>query len=208
MGSKGPILDRGTTVILRSRRAGVASILPLVSDDSPSALRIHIWPDPVLLEKARKVETFDQDLAELARQMIEVMYAADGVGLAAPQIGRSIRMFVADPRQSEEPDPRVFINPVLEYDGGIEAEEEGCLSIPGIRVQVRRPVTARIRAQDIDGNPLELESDGFAARVWQHECDHLDGVLIIDRMSPLDRLSTRKSLKELRLAAELPPETP
>jgi len=179
-----------------------------VSDDSPSALRIHIWPDPVLLEKARKVETFDQDLAELARQMIEVMYAADGVGLAAPQIGRSIRMFVADPRQSEEPDPRVFINPVLEYDGGIEAEEEGCLSIPGIRVQVRRPVTARIRAQDIDGNPLELESDGFAARVWQHECDHLDGVLIIDRMSPLDRLSTRRSLKELRLAAELPPETP
>ena len=142
-------------------------------------------PDPVLLRKAGRVDSFDHSLAKLAQEMIEVMYAADGVGLAAPQIGRSIRMFVADSREIEEPSPMIFVNPVMEFAGQMLGEEEGCLSIPGIRVTIRRPEFTRIRAQDIEGNPVVLESDGFAARVWQHECDHLDGVLIIDRMSPL-----------------------
>ena len=206
-GQRGQKRAPDSTLDLRSHEAGVASILPLVSDAHASPLRIHIWPDPVLLRKAGRVDSFDHSLAKLAQEMIEVMYAADGVGLAAPQIGRSIRMFVADSREIEEPSPMIFVNPVMEFAGQMLGEEEGCLSIPGIRVTIRRPEFTRIRAQDIEGNPVVLESDGFAARVWQHECDHLDGVLIIDRMSPLDRLSTRKSLKELRQAAELPPDT-
>lgn len=152
------------------------------------------------------MESFDESLRLLAEEMIEAMYTADGVGLAAPQVGKSIRLFVADPRIKETPDPQVFVNPVLEYEGQMLGEEEGCLSIPGIQVTIRRPQIARIRAQDLDGNPFEMESDGFPARVWQHEKDHLDGILIIDRMTPLDRLSTRKSLKELRKAAEPPNE--
>lgn len=134
--------------------------------------------------------------------MIEVMYEAEGVGLAAPQVGASIRLFVADPREGDALDPVVFINPTLELEGDWISEEEGCLSIPDVRVHVRRPTVSTIRAFDLDGNPFELQSDTLAARVWQHETDHLDGVLIIDRMSPLDRLATRKALKELRSAAE------
>ena len=155
------------------------------------------------------MESFDSSLRQLAEAMIEVMYSADGVGLAAPQVGESIRLFVADPRTQEGREPRVFINPVLEYAGQMVGEEEGCLSIPGIQVNIRRPESVCIRAQDLEGNPFEIQSEGFPSRVWQHECDHLDGVLIIDRMTPLDRLSTRKSLKELRQAGgEIPPVGP
>ena len=173
-----------------------------MEDHSYNLLPIRIWPDPVLLAKASVVDTFDKALAGLAEAMIETMYSAEGVGLAAPQVGHSIRMFVADPQTTEEPHPQVFINPELTMSGPIESSEEGCLSIPDIRVQVRRPIVATIRAQDIHGEWFELESDDFPARVWQHEYDHLDGKMILDRMSPMDRLATRKAVKAMRLDAQ------
>ena len=173
-----------------------------MEDHSHNLLPIRIWPDPVLLAKARVVDTFDEALAGLVEAMIETMYSADGVGLAAPQVGHSIRLFVADPQTTEEPNPQVFINPEITISGDIESAEEGCLSIPDIRVQVRRPMVAVIRAQDVSGEWFELESDDFPARVWQHEFDHLDGKMILDRMSPMDRLATRKAVKAMRLDAQ------
>ena len=173
-----------------------------MDDHSHNLLPIRIWPDPVLLARAQVVNTFDESLAALAEAMIETMYSAEGVGLAAPQVGHSIRMFVADPQTTEEPNAQVFINPEITMSGDIESAEEGCLSIPDIRVQVRRSVIAKIRAQDVNGEWFELESDDFPARVWQHEFDHLEGTMILDRMSPMDRLATRKAVKAMRLDAE------
>lgn len=171
-------------------------------DPEHSPLQIAFWPEPMLSREACRVESFDGALRSLVERMIRVMYEADGVGLAAPQVGESIRLFVADPREGEAPNPIAFINPELELQGEMVGEEEGCLSIPGVQVCVRRPVEASITAQDLDGNPFTLSNAGLAARVWQHETDHLNGILIIDRMSPLDRLATRKTLKELRADAE------
>lgn len=165
-------------------------------------LQIVRFPHPVLSARAEPVVEVDDELRQLAAQMIESMYEAEGVGLAAPQIGRSIRLFVADPRDSPERDPVVFVNPEMELDGPLEPFEEGCLSIPEVRVTVRRPSIARITATDLDGNRFTLENDEFAARVWQHEFDHLEGTLIIDRMGPRDRLVHRRTLKEMRAGFE------
>lgn len=182
------------------RRRGRLDYHPTAVTDTP--LQILRYPHPVLAASAREVDAVDDDIRSLAARMIETMYEADGVGLAAPQVGHSIRLFVADPRDSPEPDPVVFINPTLELDGELELFEEGCLSIPDIRVTVRRPGAARISAIDLDGESFTLESDGFAARVWQHEFDHLEGRLIVDRMSPRDRLVHRRALKEMRAEFE------
>lgn len=165
-------------------------------------LQIVRYPHPVLARKAAPVGDVDEQVRLLAARMIESMYEAEGVGLAAPQIGESIRLFVADPRESETPEPTVFIDPVLELSGELLPFEEGCLSIPDIRVTVRRPAVVQITATNLDGERFTLENDDFAARVWQHEFDHLDGVLIVDRMSPRDRLVHRRALKEMRAAFE------
>lgn len=165
-------------------------------------LQIVKYPHPVLAARAEPVAEVDDEIRALAARMIESMYEAEGVGLAAPQVGRSIRLFVADPRDSPENDPVVFINPELELDGPLEPFEEGCLSIPDVRVTVRRPIAVRITATDLDGNRFTLENDEFAARVWQHEFDHLNGTLIIDRMGPRDRLVQRRTLKDMRAAFE------
>lgn len=166
-----------------------------------SPLSITHWPAPILSQKTARIEAFDAALHGFIDEMIELMYLAEGVGLAAPQVGVPIRLFVADVRPEGEFHPVVFINPTLELDGEWTREEEGCLSIPEVRVQVRRPLKATIHALDHEGNEFSLTSETLAARVWQHENDHLEGVLITDRMSPLDRLATRRALKELRAAA-------
>ena len=184
----------------RTTSRGPARLPSTPVTDTP--LQIVRYPHPVLAARAREVEVVDEDLRTLAARMIETMYAAEGVGLAAPQVGHSIRLFVADPRNREEPDPVVFVNPRLELGGDLELFEEGCLSIPEIKVTVRRPGIARITATDLEGESFTLESDGFAARVWQHEVDHLDGKLIIDRMNPRDRLVHRRALKEMRAEFE------
>lgn len=133
--------------------------------------------------------------------MLELMHEADGVGLAAPQVGLSWRLFVTNARE-HDPVDRVFINPELTLGKGeLEVMEEGCLSLPGIYGDVRRPPAAAISAIGLDGERFTLELEGFVSRVCQHEFDHLMGVLIIDKMSQLSRLSIRKQLKELEAAA-------
>ncbi len=166
--------------------------------------KIVLYPDPVLTRRAGPVEVFDERLQCLVDRMVELMREAQGAGLAAPQVGISRRLFVIedDARPEEPPQPMVFINPELELGGDLVSFEEGCLSIPDVRVMVRRPQLVRIKALDVHGEPFELEDEDFLARVWQHEFDHLEGVLIIDRMSPRDRLANRRTLKEMRLDFE------
>jgi peptide deformylase len=167
----------------------------------PARLRIVNYPDPVLRAKAAPVDPADPEVRAVAVRMIELMHEADGVGLAGPQVGLPWRLFVTNARDAD-PEDRVYLNPRLTLGRSeLEAEEEGCLSLPGITVGVRRPVEASIEAVDLDGRPVTRSAEGMLARIWQHENDHLDGVLIIDRMTPMDRLSTRKALKELELAA-------
>jgi len=167
----------------------------------PAQLQIVHFPDPILRAKAKAVDPADPLVRDVAHRMIDLMHEADGVGLAAPQVGLEWRLFVTNGRD-DDPIDRVFVNPELTLQRGeIESMEEGCLSLPGINVQVRRPVAARITAHDADGKPFDLDLTGFLSRVCQHEFDHLNGVLIIDRMSQIDALATRKALKELERAA-------
>ncbi|MCC7205396.1 MAG: peptide deformylase [Phycisphaeraceae bacterium] len=161
--------------------------------------QLHIiwYPDPVLRRKARPVVAIDARVRAVAKAMLELMHEAGGVGLAAPQVGLSWRLFVANPTGDPQ-DDRVFINPVLS-DPSKEAveHEEGCLSIPEVRANILRPKAITVTATDLDGKSFSLTSDDLAARVWQHEYDHLDGVLILDRMQRIDRLASRQMLKEL-----------
>ena len=154
------------------------------------------YPDPHLRAKCAPVREFDADLAELAKRMIALMRGDAGVGLAAPQVGVPIRLFVMN-LPGEEANSRVFVNPVISHKQGKAEAEEGCLSLPSINVQVTRAAQCRITAQDLEGNPIELEAKDLQCRIWQHETDHLDGVLIIDRMGPSDRIATRNTLKAL-----------
>lgn len=163
----------------------------------PDQLQIVRYPHPALRTAAAKVDPADPAVRAVARRMIQLMHEARGVGLAAPQVGLAWRLFVANP--SVEPgDDRVFINPVL-TDPGTESHvhEEGCLSLPGITCDVRRPTRITIQATDLEGKSFTLTSDQLPARVWQHEYDHLEGILIIDKMTPMDRMANRKTIREL-----------
>jgi peptide deformylase len=167
----------------------------------PGELHILHYPAPALRRRARPVAEVKNSVREVAARMIELMHEADGVGLAAPQVGLDWRLFVTNGRE-HDPVDRVYINPDLTADRApLVGVEEGCLSLPGINVEVRRPPGATIRALDLEGQSFERTDDGFMSRVWQHEFDHLNGVLIIDKMSPMDRIATRKALKELRAVA-------
>ncbi len=175
----------------------------------PANLRIVSFPDPVLKARARPIETFDTHLGEVAARMIELMREADGIGLAAPQVGLPWRLFVADVPEGEErkvdddppsatPEPQVFVNPELfDLRGEMEGLEEGCLSLYEIRGEVVRPWFASVRATDLAGNPITGHAQGLLARCWQHEADHLDGVLIIDRMTQMSRLKVRSAVRAL-----------
>ncbi|MCL2329966.1 MAG: peptide deformylase [Phycisphaerae bacterium] len=158
--------------------------------------RIIKYPDPRLRKVSEPVTTFDQHLAALIDRLIELMRTGDGVGLAAPQAGVSRRIIVYNATGKKE-DSQVLINPeLLDLAGQVEAEE-GCLSLPDIRVVIRRARQCRVRAQDIAGKPFELQGQDLLARIWQHENDHLDGKLIIDRMDATDRIANRKKIAEL-----------
>ena len=159
--------------------------------------QIRQYPDPVLRLKAQEVETFDGDLAQLVERMTRLMQDARGVGLAATQVGILRRVLVLQVDDEEE--PRVLVNPVI-LDRSEETEEdtEGCLSLQGVVIPVERAVSLRVEARDAGGEPVELELEGLAARVAQHEVDHLDGVLIVDRTTPEGR---REALAVLRQAA-------
>jgi peptide deformylase len=165
--------------------------------------RIVLYPDPVLRRKAAPVSRVDQAVRDLVQDMFRIMRQEEGAGLAAPQIGESLRLFVTEERPDEGQPARAFINPQLaELAGDLDGHDEGCLSLPGIRGVIRRQPRVTIRALDEQGQPFELTSDQFSARVWQHEFDHLEGILITDRMAMLDRMRVRKALRELEADAE------
>lgn len=146
------------------------------------------YPDPVLARKADPVTEFNADLRKLVDDMFESMYAAEGIGLAAPQIGVSKRIFIVDLSLGKEPAQKlVFINPEILSREGKQLEEEGCLSLPDIRDKVSRAFRVTMRAQNTKGEWFETDGDELLARAFQHENDHLDGVLFIDRVSRLKR---------------------
>lgn len=160
-------------------------------------------PHPALRSRALPVAKIDASIETLVGEMIQTMHDEGGIGLAAPQIGVSKRVFVTVGESEDGGDERVFINPkFLLIDGLLEASEEGCLSLPEIRGSVRRQPHAVIEATGLNGEIFTMESAELMARCWQHEVDHLDGILIIDRMSPIDRLVNRKRLRALEAAQE------
>jgi peptide deformylase len=146
------------------------------------------WPDPVLTKPAEPVTVFDAKLKKLTDEMFESMYAAQGIGLAAPQIALSQRITVIDVSFKKNPEEKlVLINPEIIEREGKQLEEEGCLSLPDIREKVTRAAKVKVRAQNVNGEWFEVEGDELLARALQHEIDHLDGVLFIDRLSRLKR---------------------
>lgn len=147
---------------------------------------IRIYGDPVLREMCSPVETVDDEVRALIQDLMETMYDADGIGLAAPQIGVPTRVFVYDVRE-EGIEPGVLINPEIVASEGKVKEEEGCLSIPGLAELVTRSERIVVSGLDADGEPVEIEAEGLLSRCIQHENDHLDGVLFLDRLSPLKR---------------------
>lgn len=161
---------------------------------------ILLMGDPILRREAGEVEDFDDDLRALVRDMFETMYHADGIGLAAPQVGVSKRVLVVDLRQEEEPGAKVaLVNPVVVWSSEeTEKEPEGCLSIPGLEELVERPWAVRVEARDPDGGKISIEVEDLFSRALQHEIDHLDGVLFPDRVSPLKRRMLLKKWKKLR----------
>ena len=160
-------------------------------------LKILVWPDPRLKKTSEPVKEFSPALRDLAARMLDMMRQARGVGLAAPQVGHNIRMFVMN-HSGEPQDDRVYVNPSLSDPDGDETAEEGCLSLPTVNAQISRSKALRMRAQDLHGNPIEQVESGYVARIWQHEFDHLNGILITDRMGLGDRMKNRRVLKELQ----------
>jgi peptide deformylase len=163
-----------------------------------AVLEIRLMGDPVLREEAGEVEAVDEEIRGLARDMFDTMYEADGVGLAAPQVGILKRLIVVDPRE-EGITPMALVNPRIVATGPeSDRAEEGCLSIPGLREVVERKSTVTVEALDLDGEPIRVEAEGLHARVILHEIDHLDGVLFLDRVSPIKRKMLLKKWKKAR----------
>jgi len=161
-----------------------------------AALRqIRKFGDPVLRARAREIDTFDDALREEVARMSRLMHESIGIGLAATQVGTLNRVLVY--RVQPESPVNALINPVIEWRGKeTEVMEEGCLSLPGVVVDVERPVHVRVSARDEDGEPIEIEASGLEARVIQHEVDHLDGVLILDRTTRDQRKEAVRALRE------------
>jgi len=178
------------------------------SVDARSLSIVH-HPAAVLRKRAKEIAKVDDSVRAVAARMLDIMSEEEGIGLAAPQVGLSWRMFVIDIPENEERSaeselpsathgPLVFINPVLSNpQGAVEPMEEGCLSLPEIRGDVLRPPVITVTATDVEGQKFSITASGLLARCIQHENDHLDGVLIIDKMTQLSRMKVRQALKEL-----------
>jgi peptide deformylase len=162
---------------------------------------IRTLGDPVLREHAKPVSDFDRKLRRLSDDMLETMYAAPGVGLAGPQVGITLRLFVFDDGQTG---PTFIANPVLLDPSGTVVEEEGCLSIPGPYHPTPRSERIRCRGQDVKGQDLEMDGEGLLARIFQHETDHLDGMLYIDRLDETGRREVLADLRRFELGLQEP----
>ena len=169
-------------------------------------LKIHEivkYPDPVLAKPASPVTEFDAALKKLVEEMFESMYAAQGIGLAAPQIGLSKQLTVIDISFKKNPDEKiVLINPEIIEEEGKQFEEEGCLSLPEIREKVHRAARVKVRAQNQHGKAFEIEGEELLARAFQHEIDHLNGILFIDRISRLKRELALRKIRKMQKAGE------
>ncbi|MBU0499821.1 MAG: peptide deformylase [Gammaproteobacteria bacterium] len=160
-----------------------------------SKLEILRFPDPRLRTKAKPLSEIDESIRRLVREMLETMYAAPGIGLAATQVNVHKRVIVVDVTEDRS-DPLVLINPEILERRGEETMDEGCLSVPGFHESVTRSEWVRVRALDLDGNSVELETDGLKAVCIQHEIDHLEGKLFVDYLSSLKRQRIRKKLEK------------
>jgi peptide deformylase len=161
---------------------------------------IRLVGDPVLRQPASEITDIDGKIASLAEGMLATMYEAPGLGLAAPQVGVQKRIFVYDIGEG----PQVVINPVLAEAEGEWAYEEGCLSVPGLSWEIVRPKQIHLTGVDIDGNEISAEADELIARVFQHELDHLDGVLLLERLDDDTRRQAMRTIREQRLSIETP----
>jgi peptide deformylase len=180
-----------------------------------ASLYILHYPDPVLRQRAKEVPEVADEVRSVARRMIQLMNEADGIGLAAPQVGLPWRMFVCHVPPSEQrspetdpptatTEPMVCINPVLSAPlGELKPYEEGCLSLPEITGDVHRPEHITVTATGLDGERFSRTGGGLLARCWQHEFDHLEGILIIDRMTQMSRLKNRTAVKRLEKESRL-----
>ncbi len=158
---------------------------------------MRLFGDPVLKQRAREVEDVNGSLVALAESMYETMYEAVGMGLAAPQIGVQRRMFTYDTGEG----PHTIVNPEIVEASGEWVFNEGCLSVPGLHFDIVRPKLVTLRGLGLDGNEIEIEADEKLARVFQHEIDHLDGVLLLDRLEPDERKRALRTLRDQDLAA-------
>ena len=159
-------------------------------------MRIRLYPEPVLRETCTPVETFDQGLAVLASGMVRAMHENRGLGLAGPQVGVTQCVAIVSP-DGEAGHETVLVNPEIVRSEGKDEHDEGCLSFPGIYVRVRRAEHVVVRYQDVGGAAHEMEAWGLLARAILHELDHLDGRLLVDRMSPVQRVAQRRRLRQL-----------
>lgn len=158
-----------------------------------SPYSVRVFGDPVLRKVAEEITNIDGKLVQLADEMLETMYAEPGLGLAAPQVGIQRRFFVYDIGEG----PQALINPVIHESAGEWVYEEGCLSVPGLYWEIVRPKEIHISGYDLDGNEVSIEADELLARLFQHELDHLDGVLLLDRLDPDTRKQAMKTVREL-----------
>jgi peptide deformylase len=164
-------------------------------------LEIILYPHPTLRHPSKPLKRVDVELRAIVDEMFELMYVHEGVGLAANQVDLPYRLFVANPTgdRNEKAEEFVFINPVLSGGKGQETDEEGCLSIPGIRAPVTRNATIKVEAYGLDGNEIVFEAADLMARILQHETDHLDGTLFIDRLGPTQFAAIRDELEDFEL---------
>ena len=166
-------------------------------------LKVVHYPEPVLLQIGKPVTEFDENLKKLVEDMFETMYAARGVGLAAPQVGVSNRLFVMDCSGGENPERKIaIINPEIIHVEGEQYGDEGCLSFPGLYQKVKREIRTIVRAQDISGDFFEFDGSDLEARCILHETDHCDGIVFLDRMSPLKRGLSKRKIKKMKELGE------
>jgi peptide deformylase len=169
------------------------------STGAPFAVRIV--GDPVLRQRATEITDIDGRLARLVDDMVATLYEAQGLALAAPQIGVQKRLWVYDMHDDEG--PKAILNPVIAESSGEWVYEEGCLSVPGLSWEIVRPKEVHLTGVDLDGNELSIDADELLARMFQHELDHLDGVLLLDRLAPEQRKDAKRAVRELQLGLQL-----
>ena len=158
--------------------------------------KITHYPAAVLKAKAAPVEKIDDKIRRLVDKMADIMFANKGMGLAAPQAGVSLRLFIITMEGTRD-SVRAYVNPTVTGHGDLEEKEEGCLSVPGIWAKIRRHKEATVSATDLDGNPFTEEAEGLYARCLQHEFDHIEGTVIVNRMSQTAKIAHRRQLKKL-----------